>query len=59
MNNVAPAPNFSLTKSAAERIVLLLKTETGPYFFGFRLMVAAVPAFSTNLILTASKTMMT
>ena len=32
MDNVAPAPNFSLTKSAAERIVLLLQTETGPYF---------------------------
>ena len=32
MNNVAPAPNFSLTKSAAERIVLLLQTEIGPYF---------------------------
>jgi len=32
MDNVAPAPNFSLTKSAAERIVWLLQTETGPYF---------------------------
>ena len=32
MDNVTPAPNFSLTKSAAERIVLLLQTETGPYF---------------------------
>ena len=32
MDNVAPTLNFSLTKSAAERIVLLLQTETGPYF---------------------------
>ena len=32
MDDVAPAPDFSLTKSAAERIALLLQTETGPYF---------------------------
>ena len=32
MDDVATTPAFSLTKSAAERIALLLQTETGPYF---------------------------